>query len=86
MVEVQKKDRETSEGLIRRFSRQLQQSGVLPQARKLRFRSKKKTKRELRKEAMYKEKVRKEVDKLKKMGTFDDEKLKDIKKKISSEQ
>lgn len=85
MVEVQKKDRETSEGLIRRFSRQLQQSGVLPHARKLRFRMKKKTKRQQREEALYKEKVRKEVDKLKKMGIFDEDKLKDVKKKISGE-
>lgn len=86
MVEVQKKDRETSEGLIRRFSRQLQQSGVLPRARKLRFRLKKKTRRQLREEAMYKEKVRNEVEKMKKMGVFDEEKLKDIKKKISAKQ
>ena len=85
MVEVEKKDKETSESLIRRFSKQLQQSGVLPQARKLRFRSKKKTKRQLRQEAMYKQKVRKEVDKLKKMGVFTEEKLKDVKKKISAE-
>lgn len=82
MVEVEKKDKETSEGLIRRFARQLQQSGVLPKARKLRFREKKKTKRQLRDDAIYREKVRKEVDKLKKMGIFDEEKLKDIKKKI----
>jgi len=57
----------------------------LPHARKLRFRAKKKTKRQLRLEAMYKQKVRKEVDKLKKMGVFNDEKLKDVKKKISAE-
>lgn len=85
MVEVEKKDKETSESLIRRFSKQLQQSGVLPQARKLRFRAKKKTKRQLREEAIYKQKVRKEVDKLKKMGVFTEEKLKDVKKKISEE-
>ncbi len=83
MVEVQKKDKETSESLVRRFTRQVQQSGVLPKVRKLRFHSKKKTKRQLREDAMYREKVKKEVDKLKKMGIFDDEKLKDIKKKLS---
>ena len=82
MVEVEKKDKETSESLIRRFTRQLQQSGVLPKARKLRFHEKKKTKRQLRDDAIYREKIRKEVDKLKKMGIFDDEKLKDIKKNM----
>lgn len=82
MVEVEKKEKETSESLIRRFTRQIQQSGVLPKARKLRFLQKKKTKRELREDAIYRSKVKKEVDKLKKMGIFDDEKLKDIKRKM----
>jgi ribosomal protein S21 len=82
MVEVEKKDKETSESLIRRFTRQIQQSGVLPKARKLRFTQKKKTKRKLREEAIYRDKIKKEVDKLKKMGIFSDEKLKDIKKKM----
>lgn len=82
MVEVKKKDKETSESLIRRFSRRLQQSGVLVQARKTRFRSKDKTKRQMRQEALYRAKMRKEVDKLKKQGKFDEEKLKDLKKTI----
>lgn len=82
MVEVRKKDKETSESLIRRFSRQLQQSKVLVKARKSRFHTKKKSKRELRQEALYKAKMRKEVDKLKKLGKFDEEKFKDLKKKI----
>lgn len=84
MVEVEKRDKETAEGLIRRFTRQLQQSKVLPQARKNRFFAKKKTKTQVRDEAIYKQKVKKEVDKYKKMGIFDDEKLKDIKKRIGA--
>ena len=82
MVEVEKREKDTSEGLIRRFTRQLQQSKILPQARKNRFFSKKKTRAQLREDAMYKQKVKKEVDKYKKMGVFDDDKLKDIKKRI----
>lgn len=82
MIEVKKKDRETSESLIRRFSRRVQQSGVLVQARKTRFRNEEKSKREIRQGAMYKEKVRKIADKLKKMGKFDDETFKNIKKKL----
>ncbi len=84
MVEVERRGKETSEGLIRRFTRQLQQSKVLPQARKNRFFTKKKTRVQLRDDAMYKQKVKKEVDKYKKMGIFDDEKLKDIKKRIGA--
>lgn len=82
MIEVKKKDRESSESLIRRFSRKVQQSGVLVNARKSRFRTEDKTKRELRQGAMYKIKVRKVVDKLKKMGKFDDANFKNVKKKL----
>lgn len=82
MVEVVKKDKETSESLIRRFTRRLQQSGVLVKARKTRFRIKDKTKRKVREEALYRTKVKKEVDKLKKLGKFDEEKFKDLKKKL----
>lgn len=82
MIEVKKKDRESSESLIRRFSRRVQQSGVLVQARRSRFRAEDKTKREMRQGAMYKEKVRKIVSRLKKMGKFDEENFKNVKKKL----
>jgi hypothetical protein len=82
MIEVKKKDRETAESLIRRFSRRVQQSGVLIRARKTRFRAEDKSKREKRLEALYKIKIRKEIDKLKKLGKFDDEALKNIKRKM----
>ncbi len=82
MIEVKRKDRESSENLIRRFSRKVQQSGVLVQARKSRFRSEEKSKRELRQGAMYNSKVRKVVDRLKKMGKFDDANFKNVKKKL----
>lgn len=82
MIEVKKKDRESSEALIRRFSRRVQQSGVLVQARKSRFRAEDKSKREMREGAMYKEKVRKVVNRLKKMGKFDDQNFKNVKKKL----
>jgi ribosomal protein S21 len=85
MIQVKKKDRETSEALIRRFSRRVQQSGILLSARSGRFFTKPKTKRQLRESARYRAKVRKEVEKLKKMGKFDEEALKRIKKKISEE-
>jgi len=83
MIQVIKKDRENSESLIRRFSRRIQQSGVLKQARKTRFKSTKKSKKQQRDEALYKVKIRKEINKLKKMDRFDDEALKNIKKKMN---
>jgi hypothetical protein len=82
MIEVKKKDRETSESLIRRFSRRVQQSGVLVQARRSRFLADEKSKREKRAGAMYKEKVKKIVSRLKKMGKFDEENFKNVKKKL----
>lgn len=82
MIEVKKKERESSDNLIKRFSRRVQQSGVLLQARKVRFYAKPKKKREMRESALYRAKVKKEVDKLKKMGKFDEESLKRVKKKI----
>jgi len=81
-IEVNKKDRETSESLIRRFTRRVQQSGVLVRARRTRFRADEKSKREKRSEALYKIKIRKEIDKLKKLGKFDEEALKNIKRKM----
>lgn len=82
MIEVKKKDRESSESLIRRFSRRVQQSGVLVQARRSRFRKDEKSRREKRAGAMYKAKVKKIVSKLKKMGKFDEESFRNVKKKL----
>lgn len=82
MIEVKRKDRESSESLIRRFSRRVQQSGVLVQARKSRFRKDEKTRREMIQGALYKEKVKKIVSKLKKMGKFDEESFRNVKKKL----
>ncbi|MFZ2226616.1 MAG: hypothetical protein WA064_04110 [Candidatus Moraniibacteriota bacterium] len=82
MIEVKRKDRETPESLIRRFSRRIQQSGVLSRARKVRFRTDEKSKTELRAGAMYKVKVRKVVNRLKKIGKFDEQNFKNTKKKL----
>lgn len=82
MVEVEKKDKETSESLIRRFSRRMQESKVLVKARQSQFKVKEKSKKQLKEDALYRKKVKKEADKLKKMGIFDDEKFKEVKKRI----
>lgn len=82
MIEVKRKERETPESLIRRFSRRIQQSGVLMRARKVRFRADEKSKTELRQGAMYKIKVRKVVNRLKKIGKFDEQNFKNVKKKL----
>jgi ribosomal protein S21 len=82
MIEVKKKEKETSESLIRRFSRRMQQSGVLMRVRKSRFRKDEKSRSKKRAEALYKIKIRKEINRLKKLGKFDDDALRDIKRKM----
>lgn len=82
MIEEKRKNRESAESLIRRFSRRVRQSGVLMQARKSRFRTKDKTRREMISGALYKEKVRKVVNRLKKMGKFEEENFRNVKKKL----
>ena len=83
MIQVRKKEKETPESMIRRFSRRVQQSGTLQRARKLRLRRDEKSKTERRNEALYKTKIRKEIGRLKKFGKFDDESLREIKKKMN---
>ena len=86
MVYVYKKnDRETTENMIKRFTRRMQQSGVLMHVRRNRFDQPQKNKVARRQEALYKNKMRKEVDKLKKLGRFDDDAFKELKKKIKKE-
>ncbi len=83
MIQVKKKEKETAESLIRRFSRRVQQSGVLKQVRRQRFHQEEKSRDKRRAEALYKVKIRKEISRLKKLGKFDDEALRDIKKKMN---
>ena len=72
-IEVKKQQGETTRGLLRRFSRRIQQSGVLVQARKERFYEKDKTKKERRDGAVYRVRVGKEKEKLRKMGLLEEE-------------
>jgi len=81
MIQVKKKERETSESLIRRFSRRVQQSGVLRRARKTRFHQPGQSRDKRRAEAIYKVEIRKAINRLKKLGKFDEEALREVKKR-----
>lgn len=86
MVYVYKKsDKETTDSLIKRFTRRVQQSGVLMHVRKNRFDTGEQSKIERREEALYKKRMKKEVDKLKKIGRFDNDAFKELKKKMKRE-
>jgi ribosomal protein S21 len=72
MVEVSKRNNEGTDSLIRRFSRKVQQSGVLLQARKIRFYERKKSKRKLREEAQRRTELQAERERLIKLGEIDE--------------
>ncbi len=67
-VEIKRKDNETVGAMLRRFTRSIQQSGVLIRARKMRFVEDVKTKREIKESAIYRTKKQKEEAKLIKLG------------------
>lgn len=86
MVYVYKKnDRENTDALIKRFTRRVQQSGVLMEVRKGRFDNGAVSKTKRRKKALYNKKMKVEVDKLKKIGRFNLETFKELKVKVKKE-
>ncbi|MBI3627728.1 MAG: 30S ribosomal protein S21 [Candidatus Sungbacteria bacterium] len=74
MVEVRRKEKETFGALLRRFTRRVQMSGVLKDARKTRFYAKPPTKIKKRDSALRRLQKRKERSKLEKLGKLKDEK------------
>ncbi|MCD4760650.1 30S ribosomal protein S21 [bacterium] len=76
VLEVRRKDGESFESLIRRFTRKTIQSGKILQAKKIRFFSKSKTKRELRESALRKKGISSKLDYLKQIGKLDEFELK----------
>lgn len=72
MLEAKKRDHENSEGLVRRFTRIVQQSGVLLQAKKVRYHEPKKSRNRVREEAQRKGELQAERDRLIKLGEIDE--------------
>lgn len=73
MVEIRKKEGETIAAMLRRFTRRVQQSGILFVARRSQFYQPKLTKRELRLKAMRRAAKLKEVARLEKLGKLKEE-------------
>ena len=65
-LEILKQERETSQSLVRRFQKRIQQSGLLLQARKIRFRQRRKSEQMKKRAALRREELKKEYEKLKK--------------------
>jgi len=68
-MKIQKQLRETSQSLVYRFTKAVQKSGVLLEARKRRFTKRVKSQNLKRKAALIRERKKKEYEKAKKMGT-----------------
>ena len=67
-LEVKKKERENSQSLVRRFTKRVQQSGILRRARKTMFKRREKSGNMEKKAALRREKMKGEYEKLKKLG------------------
>lgn len=67
-LEVRKQIKETNQALVRRFIRQLRQSGLLRQARKIQFRERKKSRNLKKRAALRREELKSQYKKLKKLG------------------
>ncbi|MFA6307811.1 MAG: hypothetical protein WCS88_00695 [Patescibacteria group bacterium] len=72
MLEVKRKDGESFESLIRRFTRKTIQSGKILQAKKIRFFSKAKSKQAERETALRRKNITARFDYLKKIGKIDE--------------
>jgi ribosomal protein S21 len=67
-IQIKKNPRETSQNLVRRFSRRIQQSGVLRRARNIRFTKRSKSEQLKKKTALRKQELKKEYQVLEKLG------------------
>ncbi len=72
MPEIKRKQGETFEAFFRRFTRAIQQSGKIIQARKVKYLEKTPSRNEEKKSALIKDKKRKEREYLKKIGKIDE--------------
>ena len=70
-LEVKKKQKESVGALLRRFSRAVQQSGMLVRVRSLRYRTRPKTKRVRKVEALKRIVWKKNMDRLRKLGKIE---------------
>ena len=67
-IEVKKNAGENNAGLLRRFSRKMQESGTIPKVKGSRYAKRKPSKLVLKKGTLKKLVRRKEIERLKKMG------------------
>ena len=67
-LKVKKRERETPQALIRRFTKSIQQSGLLLRARKIRYKKREKSQEMRKRAALRREETKKQYEKLRKLG------------------
>lgn len=72
MLEVKRKDNESFEGLMRRFSKKLLQSGRILQVKKIKFYQKPLNKRAIKLRALRREELKRKREYLRKIGKLDE--------------
>jgi ribosomal protein S21 len=85
MVEVKRKANESTGSLLRRFSRFVQQSGVLVKAKKSQFRIKKQNERKQKNSAIMGLHLKELRRKLEKLGKYSEETFEEEKRKLKQE-
>ena len=68
MLEVQKKENESVPNLLRRFTRKVQQSGLLARKRSLQFKQRPKSDFKKKRDALRRIQTRRRIEKLRKLG------------------
>ncbi len=72
MVEVKKRDGESAESLLRRFTKRVQSSGVLLQAKRGRYYTPKQSKLESKENAARRSEIQEKKEYLRKIGKLDE--------------
>ena len=68
VIEVRKNPNENNSSVLRRFSRRIQESGIIRRVKSSRYNERKESKLKVKKSALKRMERRKEIEKLKKLG------------------
>lgn len=68
VIEVRKNSNENNSGVLRRFSRRIQESGIIRKVKGSRYNLRQESKLKIKKSALKKIERRKEIEKLRKLG------------------
>lgn len=68
MVEVRKKEGESASGMLYRFTKKVQQSGVLKEAKRRRFHKRNESRLKRKLSAIHRDAKRKDMERMRKLG------------------